>query len=381
MLELSKNKTAKKKVKVTYLISNIEKAVAFEWIVEELKSTIVFEFIILNNNFNTPLVDFLKTQNIKFKLYKLGSKPILIFLWLKLFIRLLINRPNVVHTHLFEASLLGLSAAKLAGIKGRVYTRHHSNYHHNNFPRMVKFDKLINNFSTQIIAISENVRSILINKEKVKKDKIKLVEHGFLLEKFIHVDSSIIKELRAKYNIPSEKWIVGCISRYIEWKGVEYIIEAFKELQKIQPNVHLVLANSDGPYLNKIKSELEKFDQDLYTEIAFEQNLFALYKIFDCFVHCPIDKYVEAFGQTYVEALAAGIPSVFTISGIAVDFIERDYNAIVVNYKSSDEILEAMLRIKTDDELRSKLQINGLKSVQKFSLTNMTDKLFSLYDY
>jgi glycosyltransferase involved in cell wall biosynthesis len=53
----------------------------------------------------------------------------------------------------------------------------------------------------------------------------------------------------------------------------------------------------------------------------------------------------------------------------------------VVNYKSSDEILEAMLRIKTDDELRSKLQINGLKSVQKFSLTNMTDKLFSLYDY
>jgi hypothetical protein len=64
MLELSKNKTAKKKVKVTYLISNIEKAVAFEWIVEELKSTIVFEFIILNNNLSISLKP--KTLNLNY---------------------------------------------------------------------------------------------------------------------------------------------------------------------------------------------------------------------------------------------------------------------------------------------------------------------------
>ena len=35
-------------------------------------------------------------------------------------------KPHTVHTHLFDANLSGLMAAKLLGIKKRIYTRHHS---------------------------------------------------------------------------------------------------------------------------------------------------------------------------------------------------------------------------------------------------------------
>src|SRR5256885_4070776 len=39
-------------------------------------------------------------------------------------------------------------------------------------------------------------------------------------------------------------------------------------------------------------------------------------KLLDVFVHAPIAPQVEAFGQVYVEAMAAGVPSVITRAGI-----------------------------------------------------------------
>ncbi len=44
-------------------------------------------------------------------------------------------------------------------------------------------------------------------------------------------------------------------------------------------------------------------------------------------MHVTIGKHYEAFGQIYVEALAAGIPSVFTLTGIAPEIIEHEHNA------------------------------------------------------
>ncbi len=370
-----------KKKRVIYIVSNISKAVAFEWVVEELDSKIELEFICLNNNTDTSLVRFLKQNQIPVKEYKLGSKIQMLMLWLKLFILLLNKRPNVIHTHLFEASLLGLSAAKLAGVKNRIYTRHYSIYHHKYFPKMVKYDRMINSFSTKVIAISKNVYSILKNKEGVNEEKIELVEHGFKLEKFKNIPVDEVLSLKGKYDIPENKWTVGIVSRYIKWKGVEYGIRAFNAFKKKYPNTHLILANSGGPYQKEIKEELNKLTNDSFTEIPFEENLFALYQLFDCFVHCPIDDSVEAFGQTYIESLASEVPSIFTKSGIANDFIVHDKNAFVVDYKSSLEIELGLNKIFKEEDYKKNLKANGLKSVEPFALKSMIVKLESLYDF
>src|SRR5690606_4491552 len=105
----------------------------------------------------------------------------------------------------------------------------------------------------------------------------------------------------------------------------------------------------------------------------------ALYKLFDVYVHVPIDEKIEAFGQTYVEALAAGIPSVFTKSGIANDFIEDERNALVVPFRNSEAIYSALLRVLTDETLRESLILEGKKSVEKFDFHNMADQLDSIY--
>jgi glycosyltransferase involved in cell wall biosynthesis len=185
--------------------------------------------------------------------------------------------------------------------------------------------------------------------------------------------------MKQKYLPESAYPVIGVISRYTEWKGIQYIIPAFKKLLQIYPDAHLVLANAKGNYGNQIKKLLREIPKKNYTEIVFEDDLFTLYRLFDVFVHTPINKNIEAFGQTYVEALASGIPSVFTLSGVSKEFIVNRQNALVVDFKNSDEIYHSVLELLKNEPLRNTLAKNGQKSIEPFALNIFIRKLDELY--
>lgn len=367
-------------MRIAYILSNIHYSIAFEWIVDRMhQKSVNFVFIFLGDK-KPKMQELLEAKGIDCDFFplkrNLSGYLNLLYKLVKTFNQ---KKIEVVHTHLFHASLFGLFAAKLTGIKKRIHTRHHATFHHDYFPHAVKYDRSINYLSTEIVAISNNVKSILTEKEKVHPKKIKTIEHGFDLNEFSIVSKERINQIYNRYNFPSNKIIIGSIARYITLKGHQYLIQAFKKLYCINKDFHLVLANANGPDRNEIRALLSDLPSDSYTEIDFEEDLFALYQTFDVFVHLPINKHVEAFGQTYVEALAAGIPSVFTLSGIASDFIEDGKNAVVVNYKNSEQVKEAILSILNNDAFRQGLVDSGKESVKMFSIDRMTRQLTELY--
>ena len=97
------------------------------------------------------------------------------------------------------------------------------------------------------------------------------------------------------------------------------------------------------------------------------------------YVHVPIDLHVEAFGQTYVEALAAGVPSVFTLSGIARDFVVHKKNAFVVPPKDEGAIFKGVEYLLTHQDQSASLILEGKSSVKRFALNEMTERLKKLY--
>jgi glycosyltransferase involved in cell wall biosynthesis len=197
---------------------------------------------------------------------------------------------------------------------------------------------------------------------------------------FENVAQNEIEDLQNKYNLQNKNPIIGVIARWIHLKGIQYIIPAFKQLLEIYPNAHLVLANAQGDYAHEIKKSLVDLPQTSYTEILFEKNLPALYKTFTLYVHTPINAEVEAFGQTYVEALAAGVPSVFTLSGVAREFIEDEKNALVVDFCNGQQIFEAMQKLLSHTDLQKKITENGKEIVKKlFLLQKHIELLEKLY--
>lgn len=366
--------------KLTYIVSDIEKALAFEWIAEELSHKYELSFILLNCKQGCFLENWLKQRNIPvfFVRYE-GKKDLPNAFWQ---IRKLLKelQTEIVHCHLFAASLVGLLAAKSLGIKKRIFTRHHSTFHHEYFPRAVWYDKLINYLATDIVAISENVKEVLIEKEKVNPNKITLIHHGFRLELFENVSTNQVEALRKKYNLQG-KPTIGVIARWMHLKGIQYIIPAFANILQDYPEAHLILANAKGDYTFEIEKLLKKLPKKSYTIIFFEEDIFALYRLFDIYLHTPINSQVEAFGQTYVEALAAGIPSIFTLSGVAKEFIKHQVNAWVVPFKNTEKIEEAIKILLKNENLKKQIIKNGKQSIQSmFKLQAMIKKLDSLYN-
>lgn len=374
-------KLRNKKKRVVYIISKIDKAIAFEWIINsELTKKYELEFILLNSKSGASVEQYCFKNNIACKTIKLKSKKSYPRIILQLFWYFVRQRPSVVHTHLMDANLCGLTAAKLAFVKKRIYTRHHSTYHHEYFPKAVKWDLYSNWLATKIIAISTNVKNTLNDLEKRGSKKVVVIPHGFHLENFKTIDSEKQAILKQKYSISNNSFVVGVIARQTYWKGIQYIIPAFKEFLTLFPNAQLMLFNASGEYKAKIDKLLQTLPKNSYQSVVFEPDIEALYHIFDIYIHVPINKNIEAFGQTYIEALASGTPSIFTLSGIANDFVIHEENALVVPYMDSKAIFEAMKKLKSNPSLREKLAENGMNSLTPFSFQYMIQKLIALYD-
>jgi glycosyltransferase involved in cell wall biosynthesis len=355
------------KRKVLVILSQIQKALEHEWFVSLIdRKRFDIEFVLINAR-GSEMDKFLHAAGVRVFHFTCHGKSAMPLLTWKLFRLMQANHYDVVHAHLYEAYLSGMTAAKLAGVRMRVITRHHSDLHHTWHPHAVKYDRYINWLSTDIIAISGIVKQILHDWEKVPEHKIHLIPHGIELSRFQRTPELLerVELLKLKYAIGINRPVIGVISRFTEWKGVQFIIPAFKKLLVDHPDALLLLANAVGDFKEKIKVLLKEIPDRNFKLIEFESDVPALYGMMDYFVHVPISRESEAFGQVYVEALAANVPSVFTLSGIATDFAIDSVNCMVVPFCDSDSIYIQLKKLILHPELAGSIVVKGYEMVRK----------------
>jgi glycosyltransferase involved in cell wall biosynthesis len=369
------------KTKVCYVVSGVDRSHLFETLGEAMdkdKYEISFVFMFPQK---PHLFEYFEARNYPVEFFEFSDRkkefPLAVWKLRKIFRRL---RPDIVHTHLFAASFSGLLAAKTLGLANRVHTRHHSVEAHLYYPHAVYYDKTVNAMARKIVAVSNSVADVLINRESVNPQKVVTIPHAFDLENFV-ADDRKVESIKQKYGLQNHYPVVGAISRFTHGKGLQYTIPAFREVLQTYPRAKLVLANASGPYKAEIQKLLdENVPADNYVTIKFEPDAFALYRAFDVFVHVPVEKDFEAFGQIYVEALALGAPSVFTLSGVANDFIRDGENAAVVPYHDAPAIAEKIKLILENESFRRKIVERGRADVWKlFHSKRLAAQLDTLY--
>lgn len=370
----------KKRKKILFIISEIDKSLEFEWMACGLRDDFDLHFVIINRSANVPYMStYLHDLGIPCYLFTYTSKIDIPKILSNLYKLIRKIEPEIVHTHLLIANLLGLTAARLAGVRRRIYTRHHSSYNHIYHPHGVIYDRYSNYLATDIVATSPVVKRILMEWEKVAEDKIHYIPHGLNFDYFERVSDIEISEVARKY-VPPGKWpVIGVISRFTEWKGVQYVIPAFARFLAHYPDAYLILANAVGDYTEHIHKLLLELPEGSFRTIRFEAHTAALYKLFNIFIHVPIDEHSEAFGQVYIEAMAAGVPMVCTISGIAHEIIQHGRNAYVVPYKDSEAILQGMLTLIGNPDMATKIVKQAKEDVKIFSLDRKIKLLQKLY--
>ena len=285
-------------------------------------------------------------------------------------------KPDIVHTHLFDDSLPVLLAARLAGIKNRVISKLDAGFHYQYKPKWTWFDRFNNWNANKIVAVSGENSKFIIEKEKAKPEKIVLIHQGLDVQEVTSHSITIQKQLIQKYDLHNKK-VILTVSRYIEWKGYRYIIEAASLLKDKYPDIVFVFVG-----YGEQQTELEEIvkNRGLTNNIKFtgwvnRNELNNFYSIADVFVHAAIN---EPFGFVIAEAMINKVPVVATKTGAALDAIKHKGNGYLTNKKDGQDLADGiiyMLENNTSNITESAYKI----ALQMFTVEKMWENHFNLY--
>lgn len=250
------------------------------------------------------------------------------------------EKPDAVIGHLFEDSLCALMAARLAGIKIRGLVKQDTAYHYYFAKKGVFFDKLNNFNATHVISVSKECKDFVIEKENCPVNKIRVIHHGIELNRFLNYDHDEINNFKKDFGIHNH-FVVGTVSRFIEWKGYKGILEIAEQLVHKIPGIKFIWLGYGAQkeyFKNKVK-ELNLEQYILIPDIIPHSKIHLLYQSMDIYLH---NAFMEPFGFVIAEAMAAGVPVVSTPTGAARDAIEHKVNGWLGEYNNPRSLMEGI---------------------------------------
>lgn len=179
------------------------------------------------------------------------------------------------------------------------------------------------------------------------------------------IDQTIFKPL---ITTRKNKFTVGFVARNHPSKGLQCFIDAYK-IVEMQEEIRVLLITNEDKLDYQIPSDwvIRKPGNDI------ELNL--LYNECDIFVSAS---YNEGFGLPGLEAMATGAVLITSDSGGCTEYAKHEYNCLVFNSGNSEELAHAILKLKSDELLRTYLVDRGIESAKKFTWVNTSKQLVNI---
>jgi glycosyltransferase involved in cell wall biosynthesis len=355
---------------ILLVFSDVNQSPQLQSIVKTLMLNECIPRVILIGNSQIQIRQDMSDLDVDYKHIPHRGKYSSIILFLTVSLEILRRKPSVLYASGQFASATGMVCGFFLRVPIRIFTRHHSNYHHRyNLKFGIYVDQITSKMATCIVAVSEVVKSILIEVENVPSYKVVLISNGIDLERFSKAFPTIYSEAVLERNKNSNLKI-GMVARMTDWKGVEYGALAFREFVKFYPNAHLTIIGAFSDSYEKVCEALKPLPAKNFTLEEFRSDIPQFLASLNIFIHVPTGLHDEAFGIVYVEALSVGTPSIFTLSGVLQELNDPNKYAEIVPYMNSDAVLASMLKIANNvSSIQSRVPEAW---IQSFSIDQMS---------
>ncbi len=225
---------------------------------------------------------------------------------------------DVVHAHLYRSCIYGRLAARLAGTPVVVTTEHSIGETHLERRRMtlgVRALYLATDLcSDTTIAVSDAVAQRL-TQWGVPARKIEIIPNGLDFTRVAY-DADARTRIRDEFTLPRDAYIIGVLGRLDPIKRFDLVIRAAAPLLDDQ---HRLLIVGDGQIRPELEAEAQRQGvAELVTFAGERHDVAAMLSSLDLFIASSEQ---ETFGLSVLEALANGIPALYTTCP-ALDGIE-----------------------------------------------------------
>ncbi len=192
------------------------------------------------------------------------------------------------------------------------------------------------------------------------KKHIEVIPNAVDVTKFSQkISDERATELKVRFHKDLGDVFLFTASRLVLSRGVEDIIRA---LPLLPENVKLLVAGSgeDESALKDIAEEAGVTKRVIWAGHIGHDTLPALYQISDIFVRPSI---IEGFGNSFVEAFAAGVPVVATPVGGIPDFLTDGETGVFCKVRDPESIARAVERYMQNPVLVKQVVDNARKLV------------------
>ena len=281
------------------------------------------------------------------------------------------ERPDIVHTH---ASLSARIAAKMAGIKPIVYTKHCIDQ---NIPKGIKkkLGAMANGFlSDRALAVADAAKENLMA-AGIPEHRITVLHNG--VEKLRETSSQDREKTRAEWGIEKDAVVIGIVARLEAVKGHGYFIQAARQVvNQVDSVKFLIVGTGSAEQALKEQVSRERLDE----HIVFTGHLNDIAPIMNIMDIHVISSLSEALCLSIIEAMSLGKPCIATDTGGNSELVRDGYNGILVPVKDVGALAGAMLTLVNDETLRQGMGEKGrMLTDEHFTSRAMTKKLEEIY--
>lgn len=284
----------------------------------------------------------------------------------KLVLYLRHEKPDVVHTHLLYADIIGRYAAWLAGVR-KIITTEHNQIGYGGFLKrsLLSFaDKRTDSF----VAVSRDVRNYLLRERNIDENKITVITNGVETGRFIHPERVYDKE----------KLVIGAMGKISRQKGFDQLIEA---LALLGTGYECQIAGDNDLQEHKLRSKLERKIEamGLKEKIRFVgvQDAPRFFASIDIFVSASR---WDGLSLVLLEAGASGLPiAAFDVGGVR-SVIDDGADGFVVAPGDIVKLAARIGELLEKAELRERFGRNIAKMIRNnFDVSEVANKYESLY--
>lgn len=258
------------------------------------------------------------------------------------------NHVDLVHVHFRDASIAGVLAARLAGVRAVVAARKNQGYWLT--PSELRLQRLLNRGITLFVANSEDTRGWVARTERVEAGRIRVIHNGLDLPRFMSTNGSR-EHLREELAILGSSPAVGIVANLRPVKRVDLFLKMAAEVCREIPEAVFVVVG-DGPE----RRGLEALARDLGIEgsvrfLGRRLDVPEVLSALDLGVLCSES---ESFSNSVIEYMACGLPVVCTDVGGCREALGRDGAGLIVPKNDIRALARGVVDIVRNEVVRAR---------------------------
>jgi glycosyltransferase involved in cell wall biosynthesis len=279
---------------------------------------------------------------------------------------------DVLHTHGYKSDIIGLTAARLMGIKCVATPHGFENAPNRKLQFFIRLGCLALKHFDRVTPLSKDLM-LEMQRIGIDRSKIELITNGVDLDE---VEAEQREQNPPLYvDFPDKK--ISYVGQLAHRKNVADLIKTFDLLHRNHKNVRLFLIG-DGPQrpkLHEIARTLPSSEKIHFLgyrkdrlKIVKETSLFAM------------TSSMEGIPRCMMEAMALGIPvAAYDIPGVS-ELVTNEETGLLAPHGDVEALERCWERILFDPDLAIRLAANARRNVyERFSAKRMSEEFTTLY--